>query len=55
MREFWGSIVGKLKERESGIFITTGRFTQESIDFVEDKPIKLITGEELEKINQNEK
>ena len=50
IREFYGSIVNRLKEGEKGSFVTTGQFTEEGEGFVKDKPIELIDGIKLEKL-----
>ncbi len=52
VRAFWGSITDLIKKREGegGIFVTTGSFTEESKEFVKDKPIELVDGLKLEKL-----
>ena len=50
IREFYGSIVDRLKEGEKGFFVTTGEFTEECKAFAHDKPIELIDGIKLEKL-----
>jgi len=50
IREFYGSIVNRLKEGEKGIFVTTGKFSEEGREFIRDKPIELIDGIKLEKL-----
>ena len=54
VRAFWGSITDLIKKREGegGIFVTTGSFTEESKEWVKDKPIELIDGLKLEKLNK---
>ena len=50
VREFYGSIVDRLKQGEKGFFVTTGKFTEECKEFVRNKPIELIDGIKLEKL-----
>jgi restriction system protein len=50
VREFYGSVVGRLKEGEKGFLVTTGDFTAEGKEFVKDKPIELVDGLKLEKL-----
>ncbi|XOA43044.1 MAG: restriction endonuclease [Candidatus Nealsonbacteria bacterium] len=52
VRAFWGSITDLIKKREGerGIFVTTGSFTEESKEFVKDKPIELVDGLKLENL-----
>jgi len=50
IREFYGSVVDRLKQGEKGFFITTGEFTEECKDFARNKPIELIDGIKLEKL-----
>jgi restriction system protein len=54
IREFYGSIVDRLKQEEKGFFVTTGKFTEECKDFAYDKPIGLIDGIKLEKLARGE-
>ncbi len=52
IRDFYGSIIDRLKEGEKGIFVTTGEFTQQGKEYAKtrDKPIELIDGFQLEKL-----
>lgn len=45
VRELYGAMVGD--EAHGAIFVTSGRYTPDAIDFVRDKPIKLVDGREL--------
>jgi restriction system protein len=45
IREFYGVIVADKAER--GVFVTTGTFTPDAIDFARGKPLELIDGERL--------
>lgn len=47
VREFWGSISDKIDNKSKSYFVTSGFFSQESIDFIKDKPIELIDGQKL--------
>ena len=42
VRELYGAMVGE--EAHSAIFVTSGRYTPDAIDFGRDKPIKLVDG-----------
>ena len=52
VRAFWGSIVNRINKGagKKGFFVTTGSFTEESREFINDKPIELIDGLALEKL-----
>jgi len=52
VRAFWGSIQKQIEKGkgEGGVFVTTGSFTEESKEFVKDKPIELIDGLKLEEL-----
>lgn len=45
VRELYGAMVGE--EAHGAIFVTSGRYTPDAIDFARDKPIKLVDGREL--------
>lgn len=45
VRELYGAMVGE--EAHGAIFVTSGRYTPDAIDFSLDKPIKLVDGHEL--------
>ena len=45
VRELYGAMVGD--EAHGAIFVTSGRYTPDAIDFARDKPIKLLDGREL--------
>ena len=45
VRELYGAMVGD--EANGAIFVTSGRYTPDAIDFARDKPIKLVDGREL--------
>jgi len=48
IREFFGVLVSERADR--GIFVTTGNFTRDALDFAVGKPIEMIAGTELEKL-----
>jgi len=48
VREFYGVIIANNASR--GILITSGTFTRPAKDFINDKPIELIEGKELESL-----
>lgn len=45
VRELYGAMVGE--HAHAAIFVTSGRYTPDAIDFARDKPIKLVDGDEL--------
>jgi restriction system protein len=45
IREFYGVAVAENAER--GIFVTTGTFTQDALDFADGKPLELVDGRRL--------
>jgi restriction system protein len=45
VRELYGAMVGD--EAHGAIFVTSGRYSPDAIDFARDKPIKLVDGREL--------
>lgn len=45
VRELYGAMVGE--EAHGAIFVTSGSFTPDAIDFARDKPIKLVDGRDL--------
>lgn len=45
VRELYGAMVGE--EAHGAIFVTSGSYTPDAIDFARDKPIKLVNGREL--------
>jgi restriction system protein len=45
IREFYGVTVAKNAER--GIFVTTGTFTRDALDFADGKPLELVDGRHL--------
>jgi restriction system protein len=45
VRELYGAMTGE--EAHGAIFVTSGSFTPDAIDFARDKPIKLVDGGEL--------
>jgi restriction system protein len=45
VRELYGAMVGV--EAHGAIFVTSGSYTPDAIDFASDKPIKLVDGREL--------
>jgi restriction system protein len=45
VRELYGAMVGD--EAHGAIFVTSGRYTFDAIEFARDKPIKLVDGSEL--------
>jgi restriction system protein len=45
VRELYGAMVGE--EAHGAIFVTSGSYTPDAIDFARDKPIKLVDGREL--------
>ncbi len=42
VRELYGAMVGE--EAHGAVFVTSGRYTPDAIDFARDKPIKLVDG-----------
>ena len=52
VREFYGSVVDRLREGEKGFLVTTGDFTEEGNEFAKDKPLELIDGLKLEKLTK---
>ena len=45
IREFYGVTVAEKAER--GIFVTTGTFTRDALDFADGKPLELVDGRQL--------
>ena len=45
VRELYGAMVGE--EAHAAIFVTSGTYTPDAIDFARDKPIKLLDGDEV--------
>jgi len=50
VRELYGAMVGE--EAHSAIFVTSGRYTPDAIEFARDKPIKLMDGRGLVELLQ---
>lgn len=50
IREFFGVLVAERADR--GIFVTTGSYTRDALDFATGKPIEMIAGAQLEKLLQ---
>ena len=48
VRELYGAMAGE--EAHGGIFVTSGRYTPDAIDFARDKPIELVDGAGLIKL-----
>jgi len=45
VRELFGAMTGE--QADGAIFVTSGSFTRDAVDFARDKPIKLVNGHEL--------
>jgi len=52
VRDFFGAMVGRGADSK-GFFVTTGVFSEEAMQFAQDKPIELIDGQELIRLIQS--